>query len=89
MPTPTAPLVGAPISKMLVECCHCKFYHDMPSRVYEAMARPDDVVKDKILGVSGQVTTCVKCPWCAHNMSTVCCAGYAAVVYLREKLHGP
>lgn len=84
-PTP----LGAPISKMLVECCHCKFYQDMPSRVYEAMARPDDVVKDKRLGVSGQVTTCVKCPWCAHNMSTMCCAGYAAIVYLQEKLHGP
>ncbi|KAJ4394053.1 hypothetical protein N0V93_003270 [Gnomoniopsis smithogilvyi] len=81
--------LGTPISKMLVECCHCKFYQDMPSRVYEAMARPDDIVKDKKLGVSGQVTTCVKCPWCAHNMSTVCCAGYAAIVYLQEKLHGP
>ncbi|PSR94170.1 hypothetical protein BD289DRAFT_480747 [Coniella lustricola] len=77
-----------PIAKMLVECCHCRFYHDMPSRVYEAMAQPDDVVKDKRLGVSGQVTMCVKCPWCGHNMSTVCCAGYAAVVYLKEKLHG-
>lgn len=84
-PTP----LGTPVSKMLVECCHCKFYHDMPSRVYEAMARPDDIVKDKKLGVSGQVTTCVKCPWCSHNMSTMCCAGYAAIVYLQEKLHGP
>lgn len=83
-PTP----LGTPVSKVLVECCHCKFYQDMPSRVYEAMARPDDVVKDNRLGVSGQVTTCVKCPWCAHNMSTVCCAGYAAVIYLHEKLHG-
>lgn len=82
-------ILDKPIAKMLVECCHCRFYHDMPSRVYEAMARPDDLVKDKRLGVSGQVTMCVKCPWCAHNMSTVCCAGYAAVVYLKEKLHGP
>lgn len=82
-------ILGKPIAKMLVECCHCRFYQDMPSRVYEAMARPDDVIKDKALGVSGQVTTCVKCPWCAHNMSTTCCAGYAAVVYLKEKLHGP
>lgn len=81
-------VLGKPLAKMLVECCHCRFYHDMPSRVYEAMVQPDDVVKDKRLGVSGQVTTCVKCPWCAHNMSTVCCAGYAAVVYLKEKLHG-
>lgn len=78
-----------PIAKMFVECCHCKFYQDMPSRVYEAMARPEDTVRDRRLGVSGQVTTCVKCPWCSHNMSTQCCAGFAAVVYLREKLHGP
>lgn len=85
----TSDILGKPMTKMLVECCHCRFYHDMPSRVYGAMAQPDDVVKDKRLGVSGQVTTCVKCPWCSHNMSTVCCAGYAAVVYLREKLHGP
>lgn len=81
-------ILGKPIAKMLVECCHCRFYQDMPSRVYEAMARPDDIIKDARLGVSGQVTTCVKCPWCAHNMSTACCAGYAAVVYLKEKLHG-
>ncbi|KAL1882242.1 hypothetical protein Daus18300_000728 [Diaporthe australafricana] len=78
-----------PIAKMFVECCSCKFYQDMPSRVYEAMARPEDTVRDKRLGVSGQVTTCVKCPWCSHNMSTQCCAGYAAVIYLKEKLHGP
>lgn len=84
----TAQNLDKPIAKMLVECCHCRFYHDMPSRVYEAMVQPDDVVKDKRLGVSGQVTMCVKCPWCGHNMSTVCCAGYAAVVYLKEKLHG-
>lgn len=81
-------ILGKPIAKMLVECCHCRFYQDMPSRVYEAMARPDDTIQDQRLGVSGQVTTCVKCPWCAHNMSTACCAGYAAVVYLKEKLHG-
>lgn len=86
--TDESKILGKPIAKMLVECCHCRFYQDMPSRVYEAMARPDDVVKDKLLGVSGQVTTCVKCPWCSHNMSTACCAGYAAVVYLKEKLHG-
>ena len=78
-----------PVAKMFVECCACKFYHDMPSRVYECMARPNEMVEDRKLGVSGAITTCVKCPWCSHNMSTSCCAGYAAVVYLREKLHGP
>lgn len=87
--SPAGDNLDKPIAKMFVECCNCMFYQDMPSRVYEAMVQPDDVVKDKRLGVSGQVTTCVKCPWCSHNMSTTCCAGYAAVVYLREKLHGP
>ncbi|CAK7268919.1 hypothetical protein SEPCBS57363_003338 [Sporothrix epigloea] len=76
-----------PIAKMLVECCHCKFFHDMPSRVYECMAQPDTVVTDRGLGVSGAITTMVKCPWCSHNMSTQCCAGYAAVIYLKEKMH--
>ncbi|KAM7189369.1 hypothetical protein V8F20_010185 [Naviculisporaceae sp. PSN 640] len=77
----------APIAKMLVQCCECKFYHDMPSTVYECMANPDSVVEDRTLGISGAITTMVKCPWCRHNMTTSCCAGYAAVVYLKEKLH--
>ncbi|KAK4157826.1 hypothetical protein C8A00DRAFT_11344 [Chaetomidium leptoderma] len=77
----------APIAKMFVECCSCKFYHDMPSKLYECMAKPDAVVEDRLLGISGAITTMVKCPWCQHNMSRNCCAGYAAVVYLKEKLH--
>ncbi|KAI1652722.1 hypothetical protein F4813DRAFT_383767 [Daldinia decipiens] len=77
-----------PLAKMLVECCSCKFFHDMPSRVYECMAKPDSIVEDKLLGVSATITTMVKCPWCGHGMSTQCCSGYAAVVYLKEKLHG-
>jgi hypothetical protein len=76
-----------PVAKMLVECCSCHFFHDMPSRVYECMASPDAVVTDRALGVSGAITTMVKCPWCQHNMSTQCCSGYAALVYLKEKLH--
>ncbi|KAI0391493.1 hypothetical protein F5Y17DRAFT_440554 [Xylariaceae sp. FL0594] len=77
-----------PLAKMLVECCNCHFFHDMPSRVYECMAKPDSVVEDKSLGVSAAITTMVRCPWCAHGMTTQCCSGYAAVVYLKEKLHG-
>ncbi|KAK3394232.1 hypothetical protein B0H63DRAFT_40587 [Podospora didyma] len=76
-----------PIAKMFVECCSCKYYHDMPSKVYECMARPDAVVEDHDRGISGAIVTMVKCPWCKHNMSSTCCAGYAAVVYLKEKLH--
>jgi hypothetical protein len=76
-----------PMAKMFVECCNCKFFHDMPSKVYECMVNPDTVVEDRRLGVSGAITTMVKCPWCSHGMTTRCCAGYAAVVYLKEKLH--
>ncbi|KAL2256566.1 hypothetical protein VTK26DRAFT_1482 [Humicola hyalothermophila] len=96
-PPPQAPLPGppgaaegrggAPMAKMFVECCNCRFYHDMPSKIYECMAKPDAVVEDRVLGISGAITTMVKCPWCQHNMSRSCCAGYAAVVYLKEKLH--
>ncbi|KAK4229011.1 hypothetical protein QBC38DRAFT_127369 [Podospora fimiseda] len=81
------PTAAAPIAKMFVECCSCKFYHDMPSKIYECMTKPDAVVEDRTLGISGAITTMVKCPWCNHNMSMSCCAGYAAVVYLKEKLH--
>ncbi|KAK3989159.1 hypothetical protein QBC44DRAFT_381742 [Cladorrhinum sp. PSN332] len=86
-PPPAVPTGAAPIAKMFVECCSCKFYHDMPSKIYECMAKPDAVVEDRTLGISGAITTMVKCPWCNHNMSMSCCAGYAAVVYLKEKLH--
>ncbi|CZR55013.1 uncharacterized protein PAC_04899 [Phialocephala subalpina] len=76
-----------PVAKMFVVCCSCKYFHDMPSKIYECMAKPDNVVTDTKLGVSGVISTSVKCPWCGHGMSTSCCAGYAAVVYLREKFH--
>jgi hypothetical protein len=76
-----------PLAKMLVECCNCHFYHDLPSKLYEYMARDESIIEDKLLGVAGAITTAVKCPWCTHSMSTKCCAGYAAVVYLKERLH--
>jgi hypothetical protein len=76
-----------PIAKMFVICCSCKYFHDMPSKIYECMAKPDNVVTDTNLGVSGVISTSVKCPWCGHGMGTKCCAGYAAVVYLKEKMH--
>ncbi|KAK3383348.1 hypothetical protein B0T24DRAFT_516148 [Lasiosphaeria ovina] len=84
---PPATTADRTIGKMFVECCSCKFYHDMPSKLYECMAKPDKVVEDRALGISGAITTMVKCPWCQHNMSTSCCAGYMAVVVLKERLH--
>lgn len=89
-PAPALPNAGAnvePIAKMFVVCCSCKYFHDMPSKIYECMARSENVVEDKDLGVSGVISTSVRCPWCAHGMTTACCAGYAAVVLMKEKLH--
>lgn len=129
-----------PLGKMFVICCDCKYWHDMPSRLYEAMALPrkigpadgvaqsvgakravidakrtssdtkrssmgelwkgkgkekedkgkgkakeDDGGKDK--AVEGKVYTTVKCPWCKHDMSTACCAGWTTIVYLHERHH--
>jgi hypothetical protein len=85
-PNPTLPN-PQPIAKMFVECCSCHYLHDMPSKIYSCMASPASVVEDRERGVHGVVSTSVKCPWCGHGMSTGCCGGWAAVVYLREKLH--
>ncbi|KAH8682271.1 hypothetical protein BX600DRAFT_39031 [Xylariales sp. PMI_506] len=79
---------GNSVGKVLVICCSCKFFLDLPSRVYECMAKPDAIVEDKRLGVSAAITTMVKCPWCGHGMTTGCCSGYNAIVVLTEKLHG-
>ncbi|QSZ29557.1 hypothetical protein DSL72_004072 [Monilinia vaccinii-corymbosi] len=76
-----------PIAKMFVICCGCKYFHDMPSKLYKYMAKPEAVVKDECLGVSGMISTRVSCPWCGHGMSTRCCEGWAAVVILKERMH--
>lgn len=79
---------GEPIAKMFVECCSCKYYHDMPSKLYEFMAHPQDMVTlGDDMHFAGSVSMTVKCPWCKHEMSTRCCAGLAAMVYVKERLH--
>lgn len=79
---------GDPIAKMFVECCGCRYYHDMPSKLYEAMANPEGVVTlGQNMEFAGSVSMIVKCPWCKHEMSTKCCAGLAAMVYVKERLH--
>ena len=132
--TPDDPFLTAnamtpkPLAKMFVICCKCKYWHDLPSKLYEAMALPRKIEKgDRIaqsvgavtggeesrkigkgvagkgkdkgkevvgspkgkgeVGVEGKVFTTVKCPWCEHGMSTACCAGWTAVVYLHERHH--
>ncbi|RSL63604.1 hypothetical protein CEP54_005162 [Fusarium duplospermum] len=79
---------GEPVAKMFVECCECKYYHDMPSKLYEAMSNPDAVLSStEQLGFAGSVSMTVRCPWCKHEMSTKCCAGFAAMVYIKERFH--
>ncbi|RFU33268.1 hypothetical protein B7463_g3087, partial [Scytalidium lignicola] len=55
------------------------------AKIYECMANPDGTVKDEELGVSGQITAMVKCPWCLHGMSKECCAAYVAIVAAVEE----
>jgi hypothetical protein len=78
-----------PVAKMFVECCSCRYYHDLPSRLYEAMARPDAALAagDPMAAQLGAAPMTVRCPWCRHDMSTRCCAGLAAMVYVKERLH--
>jgi len=76
-----------PISKVLVVCCSCQHFHDLPQKIYDLMSKPDDIVQDGAFGISGLIGVTVKCPWCGHGMSRSCCEGYSAVVYLRERLH--
>ncbi|RDW87631.1 hypothetical protein BP5796_03325 [Coleophoma crateriformis] len=75
------------IAKMFVVCCSCLYFHDLPSKVYECMTKPDNIVEDKDLGVTGQMTTMVRCPWCEHGMSTSCCSGILTTLQVIQKLH--
>ncbi|MCJ1445684.1 MAG: hypothetical protein MMC23_006189 [Stictis urceolatum] len=95
-------LNAKPIAKMFVICCKCKYWHDLPSRLYEAMALPKTISQEDAVAqsagasngadparakVAGQVFTTVRCPWCEHGMSTGCCAGWTSIVYLHERHH--
>lgn len=88
-------LEAKPVAKLFVICCKCKFWHDLPSRLYELMALPqklsrsDDPEDAGVLDKTNQATldTMVKCPWCEHYMTTWCCAGWTTVVYLHERHH--
>ena len=89
-------LEAKPIAKLFVICCKCKFWHDLPSRLYELMALPQRLSHEgdrnsasKAVGKANEATldTMVKCPWCEHYMTTWCCAGWTTVVYLHERHH--
>ena len=84
-----------PMAKLFVICCKCKFWHDLPSKIYEAMALPKELHKDengagakgKVKVAGARLETAVKCPWCEHAMTTWCCQGWTTVVYLHERHH--
>jgi len=77
-----------PVAKLFVICCKCKFWHDLPSKLYEAMALPLELHKaDKGKVAGGRLETAVKCPWCEHAMTTSCCQGWTTVVYMHERHH--
>ena len=77
-----------PTAKLFVICCKCKFWHDLPSRLYEAMALPLELHKaDKGKVAGARLETAVKCPWCEHAMTTSCCQGWTTVVYMHERHH--
>jgi len=59
----------------------------MPSKAYECISKPTNVVEDTELGVRGIVTLSVKFPWCGHGMGNGCCEGWVAVVEMNERLH--
>ena len=81
-------LDAKPVAKLFVICCKCKFWHDLPSKLYEAMALPKEIHKageGKLTGA--RLETAVRCPWCEHAMTTFCCQGWTTVVYLHERHH--
>ncbi|KAL8849612.1 MAG: hypothetical protein Q9221_005440 [Calogaya cf. arnoldii] len=102
-PTPSESANAKPMAKLFVICCKCKYWHDLPSHIYEAMCTPKDLTRDpegkgagpKVLDVKdgkkkmaeATLETMVKCPWCEHFMTTRCCAGWTAVLYLQERHH--
>lgn len=102
-PTPSESVNAKPIAKLFVICCKCNYWHDLPSHLYEAMCLPKNLTRDpegkgegpKELSVAegkkkvaeATLETMVKCPWCEHFMTTWCCAGWTAILYLQERHH--
>ncbi|MCJ1331568.1 hypothetical protein MMC10_008259 [Thelotrema lepadinum] len=106
---PAGSISNKPTAKLFIICCKCERWHDLPSKIYEAVALPQSFFKNelsdgesgtdkrslegqtskkKAMGrLEGKVFTAVKCPWCEHGMSTSCCAGWTAIVYMHERHH--
>ncbi|KAF4124857.1 Conserved serine-rich protein [Geosmithia morbida] len=69
------------LSKVFVECCSCKHYHDMPDELYDAMINSRGGV------VSTEFSAAARCNWCRHVMKTRCCARLSTLVQVKERVH--
>lgn len=74
-------------SKILVRCCGCGYFHDLPPRIYGRITAGLEDTREAKEEKSGEKEKHVRCPWCRHLMSVRCCAGYVAAVQLKERLH--
>lgn len=75
------------LEKILVRCCGCGYFHDLPHRIYERMIIGFEGSLEAKEDASRGEDKHEKCPWCRHGMDVRCCAGYVAVVQLKERLH--
>lgn len=69
--------LGKTVAKLIVTCCSCTRWIDLPSDLFEAMAMPVRLTKlDGSAAGKGEarLDTAVQCPWCAHCMTTHCCS---------------
>lgn len=65
------------VAKIIVTCCSCTRWIDLPSDLFEAMAMPARLTKlDGSAAGQGEarLDTAVQCPWCAHCMTSDCCS---------------
>lgn len=69
--------LGKTVAKLIVTCCSCTRWIDLPSDLFEAMALPARLTKlDGSAAGQGEarLDTAVQCPWCGHCMTTRCCS---------------
>lgn len=75
------------IERILVRCCGCGNFHDLPHRIYERMIMGFEGSLEAKEDTSRGEDKHVNCPWCRHVMDVRCCAGYVTVLQLKERLH--
>ena len=69
--------LGKTVAKIIVTCCSCDRWIDLPSDLFKAMSMPARLTKlDGSAATEGEarLDTAVQCPWCAHCMTKHCCS---------------